>query len=88
MNELLLKFSQRISSIPSIYQSLYDTVMDCNKEFDTVIRRAEATFTTDTARRALDEWINVVKEAALEIRNAYSKSKAGEASPSGTRAGR
>ena len=79
---------QRISNIPSVYQSLYDTVMECHKEFDVVIRRAKVTFTTDTAHRALDEWINVVKEAGLEIRNAYSKSKTGKVNRCEIREGR
>ena len=67
--------------MPSVYQSLYDTVAECNREFEIVIKRAEATFTADIARRALDDWINLVVESTLEMRKAYSKSKAGAMSP-------
>ena len=72
-----------MSRIPSAYQALYDTIVECNREFDVVIRRAEATFMTESARRTLDDWINLVKETALEMRNAYSKSRAGMTSSYG-----
>ena len=68
-----------------MYKALYETVVECNREFDAVIRRAEATFTTEAARRALDDWINLVLESTSEMRKAYSKSKTGAMSPCGIR---
>ena len=73
----LLTPFQTISRIPSVYKSLQETVLDCNRHFDTVIRDARVAFTEISARRALDDWIFLVSEAAAEIKEAYSKSKAG-----------
>ena len=74
---IALTTPQSITQIPAVFKSLRETVLDCNRDFDTVIRDARAVFTTDNARKALDDWIFLVKEAATEIRDAYSKSKAG-----------
>ena len=68
---------QRISSVPEVYKALYETVLECNRHFDTVIRDARASFTSTNAQRALDDWINLVVKASAEIQQAYSKSKAG-----------
>ena len=45
--------------------------MDCNRHFNNVIKDARATFTSDGARRALDEWIGLVIRASKEIQQAY-----------------
>ena len=68
---------QTITRIPSVYKSLQEVVLDCNRQFDTVIRDARMSFTEISARRALDDWLFLVSEVSAEIQEAYSKSKAG-----------
>ena len=66
-----------MSGVPEVYKALYETVLECNRHFDTVIRDAKATFSTANAQRALDDWIDLVVKASMEIKQAYSRSKAG-----------
>ncbi|KAF7377628.1 WD40 repeat-like protein [Mycena sanguinolenta] len=66
----------RVAGIPSDYKALQETVLDCNKHFDSVIRDARAAFTSTNARRALDDWVDLIVQASKEIRKLYSKSKA------------
>ena len=56
---------------------LQRTVMDCNRHFNNVIKDARATFTSDGARRALDDWIELVIRASKEIQQAYGASGVG-----------
>ena len=57
--------------MPAVYMGLKRTVDDCNRHFSTVIKDAKATFTSDSARGILDQWILLVIKAAKEIQDAY-----------------
>ena len=59
--------------MPVVHADLQRTVMDCNRHFNNVIRDARATFTSDSARRALDGWIELVIRASKEIQQAYGQ---------------
>ena len=63
--------------MPLKYKALRDTILDCNKHFEAVIKDSQATFTSEQARRAIDNWIELVIEASMEIRKTYSKTKTG-----------
>ena len=73
----MLTIPQRIERIPEIFKSLQETVLDCNRHFETVIKEAKDVFKTDNARRALDDWIDLVIKVSEEIRLIYAESKAG-----------
>ena len=63
-----LTFSvQRIGDIPNVYKMLQGTVIECNEHFKSVVQAASATFTTANARRVLDNWMNLVVEAMVEM---------------------
>ena len=47
--------------------------------FETVIEDANVTFVTENARRALDEWMNLVIDSAKEMKDFYTKGKLSKA---------
>ena len=56
-------------------------MLDCRKHFETVIEEAYEAFTTDKAKRALDEWMTLVIDSAKEIKDYYPKRGLREAAP-------
>ena len=74
---ILLTTPQSIMQIPAVFKSLQETVLDCNRDFNTVIRDARTVFTSENAHKALDDWIFLVMKASTDIQGLYSKSKAG-----------
>ena len=67
-----------ISGIPSTYNGLKDTVLDCQRHFDGALKKARTVFTSVDAGKVLDDWMRLVVNSAREMRDFYAKPSLGK----------
>ena len=62
-----------MKGMPSLYKVFQGVITECEGYLGFIEKEASKTFTSDTSRHALGDWIKKVVDGVKGIRNTYSK---------------